>query len=153
MQSLSPNCYATSHIRGRLGEILIIINFNCMSEKNIGPEKQPNQFESYYHWLSTRLPEGLTGAENAIPVTIDGNEMELIIFEPSDESVSLGLFLPGHKYSRKTLIIDNQGQISEDTNGVLPDLDKVENEPQIISSDEQIVTAVMDTIKKRFPDN
>ena len=124
-----------------------------MSEENFGLEKQPNQFKGYYHWLSTRLPEGLTGAENATPITVDGNEMELIIFEPESNSVSFGLFLHDHRYSRKTLVIDNKGQISEDKSGALPDFDKVENEPKIISSNEQLVVAAMETIKKRFPDN
>lgn len=124
-----------------------------MSEKNLGLEKQPNKFEGYYQWLSTRLPEGLTGAENAIPITIDGNEMELVIFEPENNTFSFGLFLPGHKYARKTLMINEAGQISEDTSGIIPDFDRAENESKITSSNEQIVTTAMETIKKRFPDN
>jgi hypothetical protein len=32
--------------------------------------------------------------------------MELVIFEPMDDYVSFGLFLPNQKYSRKTLEIN-----------------------------------------------
>jgi hypothetical protein len=130
--------------------LIIILN---MSEKNLGLEKQSNQFKDYYHWLSVRFPEGLTGVKNAIPITIDGNEMELIIFKPESNYVSFGLFLHDNKYSRKTLIINSNGLVSEDTSGVLPDLDKAENEPEINSSNEQIVIKIMDTIKNNFPDN
>jgi hypothetical protein len=55
-----------------------------------------------------KFPEGLTGVKNAIPVIIDGNAMELVIFEPEYDYVSFGLFLPNQRYSRKTL------QIKED---------------------------------------
>ncbi len=124
-----------------------------MPEKSLELNQQPNKFEGYYHWLATRFPEGLSGAENAMPITIDGNELDLIIFEPEKSSVSLGLFLRDRKYARKTLIVRKDGQIIEDTDGVLPDFDRVENEPKITSSNEQIITQMMDTIKKRFPDN
>ena len=124
-----------------------------MSEQNFGGERQPSKFEGYYQWLSTRFPEGHLGVKNAIPVIIDGNKMELVIFGAESNYVSFGLFVPGHRYARKTLMIHEAGFISEDTSGVIPDFDRAENEPRITSSNEQIINAAMETIKKRFPDN
>lgn len=130
-----------------------MVNFNHMSEKNFGGEKQLNKFENYYLWLLNRFPEGHLGAENAIPITIDGNKMELIIFGQDADYFSFGLFLPNRKYARKTLLIHEMGFISEDTRGVIPEFDDAEDEPKFTSSNEQIITAVMETIKKQFPDN
>ena len=124
-----------------------------MSEKNLGGEKQPNKIEGFYHWLVVRFPEGHLGAGNAIPIVIDGNRMELIIYKPENNIVSFGLFLPGHKYARKNLMIDGVGQISEDTSGIIPDFDRAENESEIFGSNEQITTMAMETLKKHFPDN
>ena len=59
-----------------------------MTEKNFRFEKQTNKFENFYHWISARFPEGLTGAKNTILIDIDDNKMELVIFCPKNDSVS-----------------------------------------------------------------
>ena len=123
-----------------------------MSEQNFRHEEPPNKFEGYYHWLATKFPEGLAGAKNAIPVNIDGNEMEVVILPPESNTVSFGLYLHDQKYSRKTIIINETGQVTEDTTGVLPDFDRAESEPKITSSNEQIVATVMEALKSKFPD-
>jgi hypothetical protein len=105
------------------------------------------------HWLSARFPEGLTGEGNAIPVTIDGNEMEIVIFKPESGSVSFGLLLPGHVYPRKTLVIGEQGLVAEDKSFLVPDFDKADDEPVFTSSDEEIAAAVMKKIREVFPDH
>ena len=107
---------------------------------------------AFYHWVSAKFPEGLTGEKNAIPVTVDENEMGAIIFEPWYDQVSFGLFLPTDRYSRKTLLINSLGQITEDTSGIIPDFDKSENEPEFTSSNEEIVKVVSKAIRDRFPD-
>jgi hypothetical protein len=124
-----------------------------MLEKNLESVEQPNKFKDYYNWLLIKFLGGRLGAENAIPAMIDGNKMDLIVFEPSGDFVSFGLFLHDQKYSRKTLLIDKDGQVSEDTVGVLPNFDKTEKEPEFTSSNDQIVTTVIETLKKYFPDN
>lgn len=107
---------------------------------------------AFYHWLSTRFPEGLMGKENAIPVKVDENDLETIVFVPSDNEVSFGLFLPNHRYSRKTILINSLGQVTEDTRGIIPDFDRATNEPRFTSSNEEIVGVVSNAIQDRFPD-
>lgn len=107
---------------------------------------------AFYHWLAARFPEGLTGAENVIPVTVDEYDMGAIIFEPLDKEVSFGLFLPNHRYSRKTILIDSLGQVTEDTVGVIPNFDRATNEPIFTSSNEEIVGVVSRAIQGHFTD-
>jgi hypothetical protein len=56
--------------------------------------------------------------------------------------VSFGLFLHGHKYARKHLIIKRYGEVVEDNGGAIPSFDEAENEPVFTSSNEEIVAEV-----------
>ncbi len=108
---------------------------------------------AFYHWLSARFPEGLTGTKNAIPVKVDENDLEAIILEPEDNSVSFGLFLQDHRYSRKTIIVNSLGQVTEDTVGIIPDFDRAVNEPKFSSSNQEILEVVSQAIQTHFPDH
>ncbi len=105
---------------------------------------------AFFDYLKLRFPEGRLGAENAIPITIDGNQLELTVFEPGDDRVLFGLFLPGHEYARKTLEIHRDGRITEDESGVIPDFDAAVEEPRFRSSNEQIVEVVALAVNKLF---
>lgn len=117
-------------------------------------DREPlSKFQEYFHWLAARFPEGRVGVDNAISSTIDGNELDIIIFPPTPKNVSFGLFIPEHRYSRKTLLVDSAGTITEDREGTLPDFDTSDDEPVFTSSNEHIFEQVMTVLKEAFPDN
>jgi hypothetical protein len=60
------------------------------------------------------------------------------------------LFLPNQRYSRKTLQIKEDWQVSEDQVGIIPDFDLVEIEPKFTSANQEIVFTVIEEIKKKF---
>ena len=121
--------------------------------------------KDFYTFVIRELPEGLLGEENSFPVKVGDAEFDVVIFEPYDGRISFGLFVkedqripvtdgeefPGHivgKYSRKTLEIDEKGNVTEDTFGKIPDFDKVENEPDLDSiTNTSIATQVLQQIK------
>ncbi len=105
---------------------------------------------SKYQWLLDNFPEGLLGEQNSIPITIDGHELDLLVFCPEENNVSFGLFLHNQKYSRKSLIITNKWIIWEDDSWIIPSFDMTENEPIFNSSNSEIVLLVIEKLKSTF---
>lgn len=81
--------------------------------------------------ISKKYPDGYFSKRKNI--TINNQKFHVSIFPSErlekDEILSFGLFLPDHKYSRKSLSITTTGEIIEDKQGIVPDFDKVDNEP------------------------
>lgn len=113
------------------------------------------EYYNIYRWISSKFPNGNVGTDNVIPIIIDDNNMDLIIFTPythltKPNYVSFGLFLSNARYARKTITINELGEIKTDDEGVIPDFDLTDDEPNITSSDEEIVNIAMDKLKSIY---
>ena len=104
-----------------------------------------NKYENGYMDISEQFPEGLSG-DSYLPISIDGNELELRI-SPDMHSISFTLFPLGRHYARKWLLLHTNGLITED-GGVIPDFDRIGNEPVFTSSNEQIMDMILDMLRK-----
>ncbi|HSY26732.1 MAG TPA: hypothetical protein VK832_04470 [Burkholderiaceae bacterium] len=91
----------------------------------------------------TAYPNGLTG-KNFIPLTVDGNQFELSFFTDrrDGKDVEFCLFPPGARYSRKSIIAWDDGRIGEDTEGVIPEFDRLASEPVFSSSNQEILKII-----------
>jgi hypothetical protein len=135
-------------------------------ETNQNPNRVSEEIlKGFYSQIAENLPEGFLGSENAYPVQIGANKLDVVIFGVEDEKVRLGIFvdndsrqqvsngpeLPGHvpgKYSRKTLEINLYGQVTQDTSGIIPDFDFVKEEPDFGGlSNEEIAVEVIQQIR------
>lgn len=96
--------------------------------------------------------EGEIGEGTEVPVTIDGYDLELVVLEVDDlHNVTLGLFIPNHRYARKTLTISREGNIfskeKDNYEYVLPNFDKTDNEPVFQSSDQEIAQQMVEALR------
>lgn len=110
--------------------------------------------ENIFQYISSKFHSENLGSANSIPVKIGEYALDVVIFSSSEDEVSFGLFLEGHRYSRKTLLINKEGVISEDTTGVLPDFDKSWNEPDFSDiSNQEITSMVLTQLENRGIDS
>ena len=100
-----------------------------------------NILSAFFVLVQKELASGLN-PDFAIPVRIDGFLLFAIIFAPEKKEISFGLFLENQRYSRRTLIIKNDGSVVEDTVGIIPETDLTSKEPVFKSSNQEIATLV-----------
>lgn len=122
------------------------------------PKKELQDFNAF---VAREMPNGLAGHENAFPVEVGNNQLEVIIFGAENDKISFGLFVrrgtytpqrtpagESGRYSRKSLEISKDGEVTEDTIGTLPDFDLTDNEPDFTGfSNEEIASQVVKQIK------
>lgn len=78
-------------------------------------------------------------------VEVDGREFEVKVFHDTSADnkpvLNFLMFITGTKtrYSRKTIALFQDGTISEDQRGIIPDFDKTDNEPVFTSSNREIL--------------
>jgi hypothetical protein len=79
--------------------------------------------------------------------TIAGTNFLVVFWGKEENKLSFGLFMDDTKYSRKTIYVDAQGNVTEDTRGIIPDFDQTDNEPDFSSiSNEKIAVDVLDRV-------
>lgn len=109
---------------------------------------ETDKLRRFYEYVLANIPEGLLGDENSWHIKLGERYFDVIIFEMESGKVRLGLFVDGGKYARKTLEIDRDGKVTEDTSGVIPEIDLIEDEPDFSNiSNEQIVMSAIDQIQ------
>ncbi|MBP6885940.1 MAG: hypothetical protein KBC02_01710 [Candidatus Pacebacteria bacterium] len=115
-----------------------------MNHERPTTELSPTQeLKDFYAFLAQEMPEGHVGAQNMLPVTILGQRLGVVVFGLDHGRASFGIFLYDATYSRKSLLIDADGTVTEDTDGVIPATDFTDHEPDFSSlTNQQIALAV-----------
>ncbi len=132
-----------------------------MSEAGPSPLTPRRSLQNFFEFVEREIPEGITGKENAYPITIGDSQLEAVVFGLDGDRVSFGLFVRegtytpqetiagiSGKYSRKTLEISKSGEVTEDAVGVIPDFDLTDNEPDFSNlSNEEVALSVIKQIQ------
>jgi hypothetical protein len=116
--------------------------------------------QRFFVFVSREMPEGVSGHDLSYPVRVGENELNAVIFGLDGGKVTIGLFIRegtfepaktiaglSGKYSRKSLQIDQEGDVNEDPVGTVPEFDLTSNEPDFSGmSDEVIAVEVVKQI-------
>jgi hypothetical protein len=89
-----------------------------------------DRFRELYRLAVSQHKDGING-KDFIPITIEGQKLELRYFtnRGHGDDVEFMIFVAGHRYSRKSLIVYQDGRVDEEKDGMLPDFDKLPAEP------------------------
>ena len=80
-----------------------------------------------FHHAKVRFPDG--SKNNPLFLEVGGVLMQTIFFPYERDIISFGLFFPQQLFSRKTIMVDKHGVVSEDLIGVVPNFALTEHEP------------------------
>ena len=83
-----------------------------------------------YRLAVSQHKDGIYG-KYFIPITIESQKLELRYSTDRGhgDDVEFGIFVAGHRCSRKSLIVCQDGRVEEDKDVMLPDFDKLPVEP------------------------
>ncbi len=126
---------------------------NTVFENQSENLEKKKKIQDFYALIDEKLEDGLLGKENTISIVVSGIPLGAIVFGFEYGIGRIGIFIDNTKYARKTFEIDNEGNVTEDTSGVLPEFDLTDHEPDFSHvSDEDIVVKVFDQILATKPE-
>lgn len=109
------------------------------------PETKKGQLTALYKLLEDKLEDLKEPLQ--FPLNVAGNDVIISFWGDLGDGIQFGIFTGEQKYSRKTIHIDKNGNVGEDLEGVLPDFDRTENEPDFSSKpNEEIAFQVLSKV-------
>jgi hypothetical protein len=120
-----------------------------MSRESAPQEQGPKEtLAEFYKYVAEEIPDGLTGEEDAYPVKLGDLKFNAVLFGIIEGKATFGLFIDDGAYSRKTLEVDQSGEVTEDRVGIIPASDLSEEEPDFSAfTNEEIALSVIRQIK------
>lgn len=102
---------------------------------------------SLYTKAKNLAPNGIK-SDKFLPILLDGFEFKLLYFtnKGNGNDVVFSLFLDGGRYSRKDIIVWEDGKI-EEPDGIIPDFDLLDNEPSINLSLSELASLYLNAIE------
>lgn len=124
-----------------------------MKENTLEPSSNRERlavlFESLYAQASA-----FGGAPIQFPLEINNTDFTVSFFGEEGGRLTFGLFIGEQKYSRKTLDVRADGSVEEDSEGIIPESDKTDHEPDFSAvSDEEITLSVLEKLETILREN
>lgn len=100
-----------------------------------------------YHLAKLLYPKGFRG-DNFLPIEVEGQMLELRFSTDRGhgDDVEFLLFIPKTRYCRRCLLVWEDGRVTEDTDGSIPDFDRLPGEVAINANPEHLLPIVFSTL-------
>jgi hypothetical protein len=100
-----------------------------------------------YNVAKSLYPKGCL-SKKFVPITVEGHSMELRYSTDrgAGDDVEFNIFFPGNRYSRYTLIVYADGRAEIDNRGIIPEWDRLPNEPVLTSTPEELLQLMYDAL-------